>query len=225
MLSLDDVYLDRPERLALARAVHPLLATRGPPGTHDVALACELVDALVAGRAVRLPRFDKATDRRLPATHEALVERADLVIVEGWCLHVPPEGPDALAAPLNALERDEDTDGRWRLHVDAALAATYPPLWARLPRLVWLDPPGFEIVRQWRWEQECALAASRPDAHTLDRRGVDRFVQHFERVTRQAMRTLPARADIVLRLDAWRRVVGVVSREGTFGSDRGAGAP
>jgi D-glycerate 3-kinase len=38
ILSLDDIYLTRAERLQLAREVHPLFATRGAPGTHDVAL-------------------------------------------------------------------------------------------------------------------------------------------------------------------------------------------
>src|SRR6187402_352808 len=37
-LSLDDVYLTRAEREALGRQVHPLLRTRGVPGTHDLTL-------------------------------------------------------------------------------------------------------------------------------------------------------------------------------------------
>ena len=38
VLSLDDLYLPKAERQRLAREVHPLLATRGVPGTHEVAL-------------------------------------------------------------------------------------------------------------------------------------------------------------------------------------------
>ena len=57
-LSIDDVYLGRRERQRLAREVHPLLATRGPPGTHEVALACDVLDRLRAGLPARLPRFD-----------------------------------------------------------------------------------------------------------------------------------------------------------------------
>lgn len=37
-LSLDDLDLTRSERALLAATVHPLIATRGVPGTHDVAL-------------------------------------------------------------------------------------------------------------------------------------------------------------------------------------------
>jgi len=37
VLSLDDFYLGHAARLQLARDIHPLLATRGVPGTHDIA--------------------------------------------------------------------------------------------------------------------------------------------------------------------------------------------
>ncbi|MDR2872569.1 MAG: kinase, partial [Xanthomonadaceae bacterium] len=40
-LSTDDFYLTHADRRQLARTVHPLLATRGPPGTHDLPLALE----------------------------------------------------------------------------------------------------------------------------------------------------------------------------------------
>ncbi|PTT58794.1 kinase, partial [Stenotrophomonas sp. HMWF022] len=43
-LSIDDVYLTRAQRQRLARQVHPLLITRGPPGTHDLPLAHAVLD-------------------------------------------------------------------------------------------------------------------------------------------------------------------------------------
>ena len=45
-LSLDDVYLTKAERAAMAARVHPLFATRGPPGTHDLGLLNRLLDRL-----------------------------------------------------------------------------------------------------------------------------------------------------------------------------------
>src|SRR5688500_9764536 len=45
-LSIDDFYLTRAEREMLARTVHPLLATRGVPGTHDVDLALKTIVSL-----------------------------------------------------------------------------------------------------------------------------------------------------------------------------------
>jgi len=205
-LSIDDVYLGRRERQRLARDVHPLLATRGPPGTHDLALACETLDALRSGAAARLPRFDKLADRRLPPSRWRTVRAVDLVLFDGWCLKVPAETAAALLDPINPLERDEDPDGIWRRWCNDRLGRDYPALWARLDRLLWLQPPDFAPVARWRWQQERALRSARGGHGGMSRAGVERFVRHFERVSRQALRTLPAIADRTLALDARRRV-------------------
>src|ERR1700743_3163225 len=66
-LSLDDVYLTRAERESLGGEVHPLLRTRGVPGTHDLALLASTLDALdKAGpeRPGAIPRLDKGQDER-----------------------------------------------------------------------------------------------------------------------------------------------------------------
>lgn len=204
-LSIDDVYLGRRQRQALANHVHPLLARRGPPGTHELPLALATLDALRRGDPVALPRFDKLADTRLPPSRwPRTTGRPRLVVFEGWFLKTPPQSPADLVAPINPLERDEDPDGRWRHHCNHALAA-YAPLWQRLDWLTWLQPPGFDIVPEWRWQQETRLQANRPQAAGMDRAGIGRFMQLFERVGRQAMRTLPALADRVIELDAGRQ--------------------
>src|SRR4030095_9784384 len=51
--SLDDFYLTRAGRIELARSEHPLLITRGVPGTHDVDLCIRTMDT---GRRARRSR-------------------------------------------------------------------------------------------------------------------------------------------------------------------------
>lgn len=204
VLSIDDFYLDRDARTALGRNVHPLLATRGPPGTHDLPLALRTLDALLAGAGMPLPRFDKIGDHRLPEAAWPHSGHADLVILEGWFNKVPPQVDAELAQPLNALERDEDTDGRWRRYCNDALGRDYAPLWQRIDRLLFLQGPGFEVVPDWRWQQEQTLQAANPQRRAMDQAQVLRFVQFFERVSRQALRTLPGIADRVVAVDAHR---------------------
>lgn len=204
VLSVDDVYLDHDVRAALARDVHPLLATRGPPGTHDVGLACRTLDALRAGEPTVLPRFDKLGDRRLPEPAWPRAGAVDLVLFEGWFLGTPAEPDAALDEPVNDLERNEDPDGRWRRWCNDALARDYPALWRRIDRLLFLQGPGFHIVPRWRWQQEQALQARHPRRKAMTREQVERFVQFFERTSRRAMRTLPGIADRTVRLDADR---------------------
>jgi len=205
VLSIDDFYLTRNARRQLAREVQPLLATRGPPGTHDVALACTVIDALRQGAACRLPRFDKVADDRLPPSQWPPAHAADLVILEGWFLKTPPQQEAELLAAINALERAEDPDGAWRRYCNAALGRDYPALWQRIDRLLCLQGPGFDVVPDWRWQQERALQAANPTRSAMTRAQLERFVQHFERVSRQAWRTLPGVADWTVLLDADRR--------------------
>lgn len=222
VLSIDDFYLTRAQRERLARDVHPLLASRGPPGTHDLGLAAETLDRLLAGQRTGLPRFDKLADERAPGAQWPVIEgRCDLVVLEGWFLKTPAQQADELHVPINALERDEDPDGTWRTWCNAALARDYPALWRRIDALWWLQGPDFEVVSDWRWQQEQALQAADPGNASgragMDRAQVGRFVQLFERVSRQALRTLPAIAERTLRLDAQRRPV--LSPKGTsFGA-------
>jgi D-glycerate 3-kinase len=222
VLSIDDFYLTKAERERLAQDVHPLLASRGPPGTHDLGLAAETLDNLLAGKRTGLPRFDKLADERAPVAQWPVIEGAcDLVVLEGWFLKTPAQQTQELLAPINALERDEDPDGIWRNWCNAALAQGYPALWDRIDALWWLQGPDFEVVRDWRWQQEQALqaagAGNAGGRAGMDRAQVARFVQLFERVSRQALRTLPAIAERTIRLDAKRRPV--LSPKGTsFGA-------
>lgn len=208
LLSMDDLYHTRAERKALAAAVHPLLETRGVPGTHDVALGLDVVAALERGEAAALPRFDKGTDDRLP---EGAWDRAAagtrLLILEGWCVGATPQQDAALVLPVNALERDEDGEGRWRRFVNAALAGAYQALFARIDALVLLAAPDFDVVLRWRTQQEQDLRAAA--GRGMRDADVARFIAHYERLTRHILAEMPGRADMVLALDADRRVVAM----------------
>ncbi|MEO8365724.1 MAG: kinase [Pseudoxanthomonas sp.] len=206
VLSIDDFYLTRSRREQLAHDIHPLLASRGPPGTHDLELAAATLDGLLAGRRTKLPRFDKLADQRAPMTQWPIIEgNCDLVLLEGWFLKTPAQQAHELHTPINALERDEDPDGTWRHWCNAALARDYPALWERIDELWWLQGPSFEVVPDWRWQQEQSLQAADPRRDAMDRAQVARFVQLFERVSRQALRSLPAIAERTITLDAQRQ--------------------
>lgn len=210
-LSIDDLYLMHAEREVLAQQVHPLLATRGVPGTHDIALGSAVLDALGRGKAAALPRFDKLRDDRAePQSWPRAPSACDVVVFEGWCVGAVPQPAGDLAAPVNGLELEEDADGTWRKYANAALAGAYQPLFARIDRLVLLAAPGFEVVRDWRLEQERELAAhAGPNARSMDESQVARFVSHYERLTRHILAEMPARADLVIRLDEHRRPVSI----------------
>jgi len=207
-LSLDDVYLTRAERDALARDVHPLLRTRGVPGTHDLALLASTLDALdkaAPERPVSIPRFDKGQDDRYPAALWPEVPQPPmLVILEGWCLGLEPQSDAEVIEPINALEREDDPEGVWRRWVNAKLA-DYLSVWRRLDALVLLQAPSWDVVTRWRDEAEWPLRA-RGEPRAMDQEEMARFLQHYERLSRHALATLAAKADLVLTLDPNRDV-------------------
>jgi D-glycerate 3-kinase len=210
--SLDDVYLPRVDREHLARTVHPLLATRGVPGTHDVALAMQVLAALGEPGTVRLPVFDKAIDdRRPPSDWLAVDAPVDAVLFDGWCVGAVPQEEAALAEPVNALEREEDPDGVWRRFVNRALASDYRELFAKIDLLIMLAAPSFDVVYRWRLQQEDELrhriAEQGGDgSRVMTERQLERFIAHYERLTRHMLDEMPARAGIVVRLDPQRRM-------------------
>ncbi|WP_369026224.1 kinase [Qipengyuania sp. RANM35] len=197
VLSLDDFYVTKAERLDLARRVHPLCVTRGVPGTHEVSLLNAVLDALLHGTATAtVPTFDKAADDR--GEPRKLTPPFDLVLLEGWCIGAEPQPREALADPVNDLEREEDADGHWRRWVNDRLADDYAALFARIDLRIFLKAPDFAVVEGWRSEQEAKLVGS-----TMDKAALHRFVAHYQRIT-QAMLASPP-ADLVVELDAVRR--------------------
>ncbi|RAP58654.1 kinase [Oleiagrimonas sp. MCCC 1A03011] len=208
-LSLDDVYLGRRARRERAARVHSLLRTRGVPGTHDLDLLRTTLDALAeasANRPVALPRFDKGRDTRRPPSRWPRVRVPPrLIVLEGWCIGVPAQSDAALRTSMNALERDEDADGRWRRYANDSLEAMQD-LWQRLDALVLLQAPDWPTVCRWRAQAEAPLRA-RGAPQAMNTTALRRFMQHYERLSRHALRTLPPRADIVIALDAARRVI------------------
>lgn len=199
-ISLDDMYFTRREREVLGRDVHPLLRTRGVPGTHDVALGLAVFDALDRGEPAALPRFDKASDDRLPPE---LWDRAsgpcDLLVFEGWCVGARPQAPDSLVEPVNDLEAREDPDARWRTYVNAQLAGPYQRLFGRIDSLILLAAPTFDVVFDWRLQQEADLGG-RAGPGVMDAEGIAWFIRHYERLTRHILAEMPARADLTIHL-------------------------
>ncbi|MBU6246384.1 MAG: kinase [Xanthomonadaceae bacterium] len=211
VLSLDDFYYARSDRELMAREIHPLLRTRGVPGTHEIELLMSVLAGLPQASdrlPVPYPRFDKGRDTRLPPSRWPKVTRPPkLVILEGWALGIRPQNAAALVAPVNELERNEDPDGAWRRWVNKQLRG-YQPLWRKLDALIVLQAPNWDVVRRWRSEQEQRLIA-RHAPLAMDDQAMQRFLAHFERLSRHALGTLPQLADSWVEYDTERHVIGL----------------
>lgn len=202
-LALDDLYLTLAEREALASTIHPLLRTRGVPGTHDVALGRAILRDLLAGKATRIPQFSKAIDDRLPPAQAHLVDSpVDVILFEGWCVGAQAQPADDLAAAVNDLEAREDSDGRWRRFVNAQLAGPYAQWFAQIDFLVMLKAPSFASVFENRLLQERKLR------DTVDEAALRTFVKSYERITRAMLALQTIDPDVIVELGERQRIVG-----------------
>ncbi len=226
-LRIDDLYLTRSERDRLSREVHPLFKTRGVPGTHDIRLGLDLLHQLKTARPdqiVRIPVFDKSTDERCPlASWQEWVGPTDIIVFDGWCLGAKPQVALQLVDPVNDLERNEDPDGVWRTYVNERLANEYQLLFKQIDLLVMLKVPSMQVVYDWRGEQEQKLeerAAYIYDYHLpsdplriMNSTEINRFIAHYERLTRWMLDELSDRADVTLKLNENHKIYDILLKD------------
>ncbi|MEC7511939.1 MAG: P-loop NTPase fold protein, partial [Pseudomonadota bacterium] len=116
ILSLDDFYLSKAAREHLAQTVHPLCATRGVPGTHNVDLLAQVLNSLAQAspeKPLHLPRFSKSHDDMLPEEQNTRMSVCpDLVFLEGWC--VGGRAACIEARPQNSWEETHDPQSIWK---------------------------------------------------------------------------------------------------------------
>ncbi len=207
VLSIDDFYLTRAERKKLAERIHSLLETRGVPGTHDMQMLAACIHELTkpgSETSLALPRFDKSRDDRAdPDTWPLVRGPVDLIILEGWCVGSTPQADVDLLESINLLECEEDALGEWRHYVNDQIKGSYTDLFDTLDALIFLQAPNFDAVYRWRLEQEKKLAAVtlKPATGIMNSKQIARFIQHYERLTRVNLATLPHAADVILELN------------------------
>lgn len=205
-LSIDDIYLGKQARNALSETTHPLLKTRGVPGTHDLDLGESTIRRLIElkpGESLPIPRFNKALDDRCSEQDWVIAKgKQDLIIFEGWCVACQPQLAYELIEPINELENKYDTQATWRHYVNESISSYQTRLWKYLDLLVMLKVPSFDQVYAWRTEQEKRLVESLGRSTELsDPAKMQYFISHYERLTKHMLTSLSESADIVLELD------------------------
>lgn len=211
VMSLDDFYLTGEKRQQLAENIHPLLATRGVPGTHDMILLETVLGNLKAKEVnFSIPKFNKATDEPLPEAQWQKIEKpVDIILLEGWCWGVKPQTDEQLQSPVNELELKHDTNGQWRHYVNQQLTRHYQPLYKKMDFWLALQAPSFDCVYKWRLEQEQKLKERNKglaNSKIMKSTGILNFTQYFQRLSVQGCNTISQTADAIFYLDYDRNI-------------------
>ncbi|MBQ77476.1 MAG: kinase [Cellvibrionales bacterium] len=212
VLSLDDFYLSRQQRQHLAKTVHPLLFTRGVPGTHDIVQLINVIKTIAnhQDQPIPLPSFNKALDDVDTSTHRMSRTDARVIIIEGWCLGATAQTKSELLKPINELERNEDQQGIWRNYVNAQLQGDYRTLFELIECWVMLKAPSFNCVFDWRQEQENKLfdaANETQNTNVMNDKQLRHFIAHYQRITESCLKYLPQKVEHLFEFNKQREFI------------------
>ena len=127
-VSIDDFYKTRKDRSKLSKSIHPMLMTRGVPGTHDLKLMQTFFKNVKqkSFRSIKIPKFDKSIDDRYPKKNWYNInKKPDIIIFEGWCVGAKAEENRSLKKSINAMERNRDQKLVWSKFVNQQLNTNY----------------------------------------------------------------------------------------------------
>ena len=200
--SIDNFYKNLKERKKMSHKIHPLLKTRGVPGTHDINLIKKFFNFLrkKSFRKIKLPKFDKSIDDRTKKKFWFNVKkRPEIVILEGWCVGAKSQKNLLLKKPVNILEKQEDQDQIWRKYVNEKLRNEYKNLFKMIDHFIFIKIPNFKSVLKWRYLQEKKLRKrSRSNKKIMSYQEIKRFIMFYERITLQMIKDLSKSASVVL---------------------------
>ena len=206
-ISIDDFYKTRKERIKISKKIHPLLLTRGVPGTHDEELIINFFKKLKEKNfyVTKLPKFDKSLDDRVKKNKWYKIRtKPDIVILEGWCVGATPQTDNQLLKPINTLEKKLDKSLKWRKYVNLQLKKKYKKFHIMLDYFIYLRAKNFLILQKWRLKQERKLIINKKNKNSLkvmNKKQVLKFMMTYQRITEHMFRTAKKNSSIFMTLD------------------------
>jgi len=213
-ISIDDFYKTRKERISLSKRVHPMLLTRGVPGTHDINMMLNFFRKSKSKKfkRLKLPTFNKAIDDRFNKKRwYDLKKRPDVIIFEGWCVGAKSEENITLKKTINSLEKAKDQKQIWRKYVNYQLKLKYKKLFLQLNCLIYLKAKNFSLLQKWRLKQERKLwIKSKVKSKIMSRGDVLDFMQTYQRITQNMFRKMPKYASVIFNLNSNHQIKSAV---------------
>ena len=209
LLSIDDYYLSKNKRNKLSKNIHPLLITRGVPGTHDiVALKNDIINFQKKKFPISTPRFNKLKDDI--SSKKNIIKNAEILLLEGWCCGSPSINKKYLFQNINRLETILDKNKKWRQYYNSQLMKDYKKVFSLFDQQIYIQPPSFSYILKWRYNQEKNNALKSQNKDFMNKKDLQKFIQHYEKLTKWMMKTMPAKADILIKIDSNQKIKKVV---------------
>ena len=201
VLCLDDYYLTKKERVCLSKNVHPLLITRGVPGTHDIDKLINDIKKFNNSKfPILIPIFDKLIDDRSSRIKKE-ISKADILILEGWCCGASDIKSSYLLKNINKLEKNRDKNTIWRKYYNSKLKNEYRKLFNIFDKTIFLKAPSFKYILNWRIKQEKMNKSNAKIHKKMNKKNLINFIEHYEKITKYMLKELPNKANMVIKVD------------------------
>ena len=218
-ISIDDFYKTRKERINLSKRVHPMLLTRGVPGTHDINMMLSFFKKAKSKKfkRLKLPSFNKAIDDRFNKKRwYNLKNKPDVIIFEGWCVGAKAEKTNTLKKTINSMEKSRDQKQVWRKYVNDQLKSKYKNLYSQLNCLIYLKAKNFSLLQKWRLKQERKLwikSKLKSNLKIMSKGDVINFMQTYQRITQNMFKYMPKYATIIINLNSNHQIKSAVYKK------------
>ena len=218
-ISIDDFYKTRKDRIKLSNKIHPMLSTRGVPGTHDIKMMLDFFKNIKKRKfkKMRLPIFDKSVDDRAPKKKwYEIKKRPDVIILEGWCVGAKAQTNQEIKMSINSMEKSMDKQLKWRKFVNYNLTTSYKKLFKQLDTLLYLKASSFNQLKKWRLKQEKKLrlqTKNKKNLKIMDKKDVISFMQTYQRITENMFRNMPKYASIIMNLNSNHQIKSVIYKK------------
>ena len=214
-VSIDDFYKTRKDRKLLSKSKHPLLMTRGVPGTHDIDLMLSFFKKIKEKnfKSLKIPTFNKAIDNRSPKIlWYKIKSKPDVIIFEGWCVGARAQTASQLKKSINSLEKVHDQSNKWRTYVNNQLKNKYKVLFSQLDGLLYLKAKNFNLLKEWRLKQERKLliqTKNKKNLKIMSSGDIINFMQTYQRITQQMFKDALKSSSIIMSLNSNHQIQSI----------------
>ena len=209
LLSLDNYYLTKKQRLLLSKKIHKLLVTRGVPGTHNIKELVKNVKQFNQEKyPITTPQFDKLIDDKIKL-NKTIKTKCDILFLEGWCCGSSEIPKKFLYKNINNLEKINDPKNQWRNFYNKKLKIEYKKLFKLFDELIFLKTSSFDNVYKWRLKQEKTNQSKNKKLKRMSANEIKVFVQHYEKITKWMIKDLNKKAQIVIQFEKNHKISSI----------------
>ena len=208
-ISLDDYYLTKKQRNDLSKRIHPLLETRGVPGTHATEKITKTIQLFDKKKyPIKIPKFDKLNDDRLPFS-QIITSKKNMIFLEGWCCGCPPLSNSFLQKNLNNIEK-ADSEYIWRKYYNKKLKKEYKLIFNHFEYLIYFKIPSFDCVLKWRIKQEKRLKLKKKkNINYMNKIEIKDFISYYEKITTWMMKNTLSKSDLTIKINKNQKIQSI----------------